>query len=44
MDEINTSEYIVNNEIKNKKMTKKQMIKYYNNQKDWKNKTFYCKI
>ena len=38
MDEINTSEYIVNNEIKNKKMTKKQMIEYYNNQKDWKNK------
>jgi hypothetical protein len=38
MDEINTSEYIVNNEIKNKKMTQKQMIEYYNNQKDWKNK------
>ncbi len=40
MDEINNNnkEYIVNNEIKNKKMTKKQMNEYYNNQKDWKNK------
>ena len=39
MDEINNNdEYIVNNEIKNKKMTKQQMIDYYNNQKDWKNK------
>ena len=42
MDEINNNnnEYIVNNEIKNKKMTKKQMNDYYKNQKDWKNKIY----
>ena len=40
MDEINNNEYIVNNEIKNKKMTKKQMNDYYNNQKDWINKIY----
>ena len=43
MDKININnnnidEYIVNNEIKNKKMTKKQMVEYYNKQKEWKNK------
>ena len=41
MDEINNKEdnlYIVNNEIKNKKMTKKEMIDYYKKQNEWKNK------
>ena len=38
MDQINNNEYIVNNEIKDKKMTKKDMINYYKKQNEWKNK------
>ena len=38
MDVINNNEYIVNNEIKDKKMTKKDMINYYKKQNDWKKK------
>ena len=41
MDEINNNnnkEYIENNEIKNKKMTKNQIMDYYQKQYDWKKK------
>ena len=41
MDQINNNDnniYIVNNEIKNKKMTKNQIIDYYQKQYDWKQK------
>ena len=44
MDEINNNNndniYIVNNEIKNKKMTKNQIIDYYQDQYDWKKKVY----
>ena len=42
MDEINDINkkyiYIINNKIKDKKMTKKDIINYYKRQNDWKNK------
>ena len=42
MDQINNDNdiYIVNNEIKDKKMTKNQIIDYYQKQYDWKKKVY----